>query len=69
MWQQSHRHTHTQIPGRTLPHTVALFLTLTQVHETGKDGTNKQKKEMQEHVNAVCWLEPMLSKKLVFLYS
>lgn len=59
MWQRIQ--THTQMPGRTVAHIVALFLTLTQAHETGKDSTNKQKEEKQEHLNAVCWLQPKIT--------
>lgn len=29
---------------------VALFLTLTQAHEMGKDSTNKQKEQMQRSI-------------------
>ncbi len=47
-------HSHTQMPGRTVAHMVALFLTLTQAHETGKDSTNKQKEQMQRSIWMPC---------------
>jgi len=39
-------HTHSQMPGRTVACIAALFLTLSQAHETRKE-TNKQKEEVQ----------------------